>query len=149
MIKVIEKDLLEDNFINKKLITNISKEEKIYFSKDNIYYFGNYTNEGLKTIKQKLLKNKNALKRAIENNIKFIISGNSTELFNNSFNHNDLNIYTCYNEKSFKSKIKGIRFSHFKNNNKLKYINNINKTIDSENFRYKNLICIKNINKMF
>ena len=74
MIKVIEKDLLDDEFINKKLITNISKEEKIYFSKDNIYYFGNYTKEGLNIIKQKLLKNKNALKRAIENNIKFIIS---------------------------------------------------------------------------
>lgn len=149
MIKVIEKDLLEDNFINKKLITNISKEEKIYFSKDNIYYFGNYTNEGLNIIKQKLLKNKNALKRAIENNIKFIISGNSTELFNNTFNHKDLNIYTCYNEKNFKNKIKGIRFNRFKKNNKLKYIDNINKTIDSENFRYKNLICIKNISKMF
>lgn len=149
MIKVIEKDLLEDNFINKKLITNISKEEKIYFSKDNIYYFGNYTNEGLKIIKQKLLKNKNALKRAIENNVKFIISGNSTELFNNTFNHKDLNIYTCYNEKNFKNKIKGIRFNRLKKNNKLKYIDNINKTIDSENFRYKNLICIKNISKMF
>ena len=149
MIKVIEKDLLEDNFINKKLITNISKEEKIYFSKDNIYYFGNYTNEGLNIIKQKLLKNKNALKRAIENNIKFIISGNSIELFNNSFNHKDLNIYTCYNKECFKNKLKGIKFRYFKKYNKLKYINNINETIDSENFRYKNLICIKDINKTF
>lgn len=149
MIKVIEKDLLDDNFINRKLISNIPKEERIYFSKDNIYYFGNYTKEGLNIIKQKMLKNKNALKRGIENNIKFIISGNSIELFNNSFKHNDLNIYTCYNKKSFKNKIKGIRFSHFKKNNKLKYINNINETIDSESFRYKNLICIKNINTMF
>lgn len=149
MIKVIEKDLLDDKFINKNLTSNINKDERIYFSKNNIYYFGNYTNEGLNIIKEKLLKNKNALKRAIENNIKFIISGNSIELFNNSFNHNDLNIYTCYNEKNFKSKIKGIRFSHLKKNNKLKYIDNISKTIDSENFRYKNLICIKNINKLF
>lgn len=149
MIKVIEKDLLDDEFINKKLITNISKEEKIYFSKDNIYYFGNYTKEGLNIIKQKLLKNKNALKRAIENNIKFIISGNSIELFNNTFNHKDLNIYTCYNKKNFKKKLKGIRFRHLKKHNKLKYIGDINKSIDSENFRYKNLICIENINKIF
>ena len=149
MIKVIEKDLLDDKFINKKFIININKEERIYFSKEHIYYFGNYTDEGLNIIKQKLLKNKNALKRAIENNIKFIISGNSTELFNNTFNHKDLNIYTCYNEKNFKNKIKGTRFNHFKKNNKLKYIDNINKTIDSESFRYKNLICIKNINKLF
>lgn len=149
MIKVIEKDLLNDNFINKQFISNIKKDEKIYFSKNDTYYFGNYTKEGLNIIKKKLLKNKKALKRAIENNIKFIISGNSIELFNNNFNHNDLNIYTCYNEKKFKNKIKGIRFSHFKKNNKLKYIDNISKTIDSENFRYKNLICIENINKMF
>lgn len=148
MIKVIEKDLLEDNFINKKLITNISKEEKIYFSKDNIYYFGNYTNEGLKIIKQKLLKNKKAIKKAIENNIKFIISGNSIDIFNNSFNHKDLNIYTCYNEKNFKNKIKGIKFRYFKRYNKLKHVSDLNNCVDSENFRYKNLVCAKNINKI-
>ena len=44
MIKVIEKDLLNDNFINKNLTSNINKDERIYFSKNNIYYFGNYTN---------------------------------------------------------------------------------------------------------
>lgn len=148
MIKVIEKDLLEDNFINKKLITNISKEEKIYFSKDNIYYFGNYTNEGLKIIKQKLLKNKKAIKKAIENNIKFIISGNSIDIFNNSFNHKDLNIYTCYNKKNFKNKIKGIKFRYFKRYNKLKHVSDLNNCVDSENFRYKNLVCAKNINKI-
>lgn len=148
MIKVMEKDLLEDNFINKKLITNISKEEKIYFSKDNIYYFGNYTNEGLKIIKQKLLKNKKAIKKAIENNIKFIISGNSIDIFNNSFNHKDLNIYTCYNKKNFKNKIKGIKFRYFKRYNKLKHVSDLNNCVDSENFRYKNLVCAKNINKI-
>lgn len=149
MIKVIEEELLDDNFINKQFINNIKKDEKMYFSKDNIYYFGNYKKEAIDIIKKKLLKNKKAIKRAIENNVKFIICGNSTELFNNNFNHKDLNIYTCYNKNNFKSKIKGIKFRYFKKYNKLKYIDNINKTIDSESFRYKNLICIKNINKLF
>ena len=42
MICVLEKELLEDNFIDKRFIKNINKEERILFNKNNIYYFGNY-----------------------------------------------------------------------------------------------------------
>ena len=42
MIKVIEKDFLDDDFIIKPFTKNINLKDNIYFSKDNIYYFGNY-----------------------------------------------------------------------------------------------------------
>lgn len=148
MIKVLEQDYLQDDFINKQFVSNIKSYERLKFTKNNIYYFGNYTKEGLSLIKQKLIKNKNAIKRAIENNVKFIICGNSTQLFNNSFNHNDLNIFTSYNKNIFKRKIKGIKFKKNKSNKKIKSISNLNNVIDEENFRYKNLICIKDIKKI-
>ena len=98
MIKVLEQDYLCDNFINKQFVHNVKKEDKITFSKDDIYYFGNYTKEGLNIIRKKLLKNKRALKNAIEKGIKIIICGNSIEIFNNNFNTCDINLFTCYNQ---------------------------------------------------
>ena len=42
MIKIIEKEFLDDNFIIKPFTSNIKINENIYFKKDDTYYFGNY-----------------------------------------------------------------------------------------------------------
>ena len=47
MIKVLESSYLKDEFINKNLISNINLTDNISFSKDNIYYFGNYNEDNL------------------------------------------------------------------------------------------------------
>lgn len=146
MIKAIEKDYLNDNYINKIIISNLKISEKINFSKNDIYYFGNYDEDKLTLINDKLIKNKKSLIKAIENNIKFIICGNSYELFNNLFNHKNLNIFTAYNSKEFKCKFKKIRFKKEKYNNSLKIVDNLKKPIDNENFKYKNFLCIKDPN---
>jgi hypothetical protein len=51
MICVLEKDLLDDKFIDKRFIKDISTNERILFNNKNIYYFGNYKKDSLKDIK--------------------------------------------------------------------------------------------------
>ena len=147
MIKVLEIDYLEDNFINKKLVSNININDKLIFKKENIYYFGNYNEDNLDIIRKKILHNKKNIINAIEKGIKFIITGNSYELFNNDFKNNSLNLYTCYDKNIFKHK----RIKNIKASTKLKQVNDLNTGIDSQNFKYKNMICIndeKNIAKI-
>ncbi len=134
MIKIIEMKYLDDNFINTSFCKNISLNEKITFSKGNIYYFGNYKEDKIELIKKKLIKNRKNLLNAIQNNVKFIISGNSFEMFNNSFKSYDLNIYTNYSKS--------------KHSNKIRYIDDLKKGIEGNIFKYKNLICIKNTSKI-
>ena len=147
MIKVLEVDYLEDNFINKKLVSNININDKLIFKKENIYYFGNYNKDNLNIIRKKLLNNKKNIINAVEKGIKFIITGNSNDLFNNDFKNNSLNLYTCYDKNIFKRK----KIKNTKSNTKLKQVNNLTSGIDSINFKYKNMICIndeKNIDKI-
>lgn len=134
MIKIIEKDYLEDSFINTCFCKNICLNEKIIFSKDNIYYFGNYRKDKINLIKNKLIKNRKNLLNAIQNNVKFIISGNSFEMFNNSFKVSDLNIYTSYSKNKY--------------SNKIIYVDDLKKGIKGNIFKYKNLVCIENTNKI-
>lgn len=151
MIKVLESSYLKDEFINKNLISNINLTDNISFSKDNIYYFGNYNEDNLELIRKKLLKNKKRIINSIEKGIKFIICGNSFELFNNQFNSKSLNIYTCYDSISFKKKFSKLKIKDKKNNYKIIKVNNLSKVISNANFRYKNLLCIKdekNIDKI-
>ena len=131
MIKIIEKELLNDNFIIKPFASNIKINDNIYFSKENIYYFGNYKEDKLEIIKNKIKKNKNRIYKAIENGVKFIIHGNSIEIFNNSFKAKDINLFTAYEKKRLIKK----RY--------IKEINNLKKGSDTLNFKYKNLICFK------
>ena len=142
MIKILEKDFLDDDFINKSFAENIHLNDKIYFSKDNIYYFGNYKQDKLPLIKEKLLRNKKSLISAIENKIKFIICANSIELFNNTFKKEDLNIYTMYSPFMFKKRFKKLVIKRNRNNIDLINVKNLEKVISANNFRYKNLICI-------
>ena len=53
MIKIIEKEFLDDNFIIKPFTSNIKINENIYFKKDDTYYFGNYKKDKLNYIKEK------------------------------------------------------------------------------------------------
>lgn len=143
MIKVLEKDYLDDKFIIKPFLYNIKIKENVFFDKKDTYYFGNYKEEKLDIIKQKVNKNKKRIINAIENGTKFIIYGNSINIFNNSFDHNNINLFTSYSENGFKNKFgKLIIKKKYKNKN-IEIVENINKCITSENFRYKNLICIK------
>lgn len=143
MLKVLEKDYLEDNYIKNEFTQNLKLDEKINFSKNSIYYFGNYQKDKLELIKNKLLKNKKSLIKAIENNVKFIICGNSYELFNNSFNHKNLNLFTVYNPKMFKKSIGKIKVKNDYNDTSIKMVDNLDKAISANNFKYKNLLCIK------
>ena len=93
-------------------------------------------------IKKKILRNKKNIIRAIENNVKFIIHGNSIDIFNNSFKSKDFNLFTAYDKKEIKIKRKKLKFKN-KNNDKYIIINDLKKGIDTLNFRYKNFICIK------
>ena len=128
MICVLEKKLLDDKFIDKRFIKDINANERILFNNKNIYYFGNYKKDSLNIIKNKLLKNKRNIVNAIERNIKIIITGNSIELFNNTFKYNDLNLFTAYNKS-----------------NKFRILNDLKRGLDTYNFKYKNLICFNNI----
>ncbi len=142
MIKVLEKDFLNDKFIDNNFTSNIKLNDKLNFNKNNIYYFGNYDENYIDVIKEKLIKNKKSIIKAINNNIKIILAGNMKEIFNNEFNINGLNLYTCLNCKLRKK---------IKNYKKIKNINNIDKPFEEVNFRYKNLICVdyeKNILKI-
>ena len=143
MIKVLEKDYLEDKFIIKQFLYNIKIKENIFFDKKDTYYFGNYKEEKLDIIKQKVKKKKKRIINAIENGTKFIIYGNSINIFNNSFNHNNINLFTSYSENSFKNKFGKLVIKKKYKNKNIKVVENINKCITTENFRYKNLICIK------
>lgn len=142
MIKAIEKDFLEDKYIHKEFIKNINIKDKLYFNKNDIYYFGNYTNDKLDIIRKKILKNQKNIIKAIENNVKFIIHGSSIKIFNNSFNKNEFNLFTAYDEREINIKRRKLKLKN-KSSNKYVIINNLKKGIDTLNFRYKNLICIK------
>ena len=142
MIKIIEKDLLEDDFIIKAFTKNIELKDKIFFSKNDIYYFGNYKKDKLNIIKKKILKNKKSIINAINKGVKFIIHGNSIDIFNNNFNKNEFNLFTAYEKKDLKIKRKKLKVKKRKQN-KYIVVNNLKKGIDTLNFRYKNLICIK------
>lgn len=131
MIKILEKDYLDDDFIIKPFANNIKINENIYFNKSNTYYFGNYDETKIEEIKDKIKKNKKRIISAIENGTKFIIHGNSIDIFNNSFKSDDINLFTAYDKKSFLNK------------NKPKEINNLQVGINTLNFKYKNLICFK------
>lgn len=142
MIKVIEKDFLDDNFIIKSFTDNINIKDNIYFSKNNVYYFGNYKENKIDIIKAKVLKNKKRIINAIENNVTFIIHGNSIDIFNNSFKTNNINLFTAYDKKSFKILFKKLKIRK-KKNKKISIIYDLKKGIDTLNFRYKNLLCFK------
>ena len=141
MIKAIEKDLLEDNFLNTSFINNISINDKINFNLNDIYYFGNYNRDKLNIIKRKINNNKYNIKKAVNRGVKFIITGNSIKLFNNNFNTNDINLFNLYNDSNFKHRRDKLKFKKLKSNYKIKHINDLNNANNS-NFRYKNLICI-------
>ena len=142
MIKVIEKDFLDDDFIIKPFTKNINLKDNIYFSKDNIYYFGNYKQDKINDIKEKILKNKKRIINAIEHNITFIIHGNSIDLFNNSFKTKDMNLFTAYDKKTIKILFKKLKIKKIKNK-KIAIICDLKKGIDTLNFKYKNLLCFK------
>lgn len=151
MVCALEKDFLEDKFIDCNFISNININDRIKFSNKNIYYFGNYNNDKINIIKRKLLKNKKKIINSIENGIKIIITGNSCELFNMSFKHdNSLNLFNCDNN-IIKKKILS-KHNTIKNNKdyNVKKINVLNNHIYG-NFTYKNLYFINNekyINKI-
>ena len=142
MIKVIEKDFLDDDFIIKPFTKNINLKDNIYFSKDNIYYFGNYKQDKINDIKEKILKNKKRIINAIEHNITFIIHGNSIDLFNNSFKTKNMNLFTAYDKKTIKKLFKKLKIKKRKNK-KIAIICDLKKGIDTLNFKYKNLLCFK------
>lgn len=131
MIKILEKEFLEDNFIIKPFASNININDNIYFSKEHTYYFGNYKKDKLKIIKNKIIKNKKRIINAVENGVKIIIHGNSLEIFNNSFKAKDINLFTAYDKKRL------IKKNQFKN------ISNLSMGCDTLNFKYKNLTCFK------
>ena len=131
MIKIIEKEFLDDDFIIKPFASNIKINENIYFKKDDTYYFGNYKRDKLSYIKEKINKNKKRIISAIENGTSIIIHGNSIELFNNSFKACDINLFTAYDDKKMAKR------------KKVKFVNDLNYGINSLNFKYKNLICFK------
>ncbi len=142
MIKIIEKDFLDDDFIIKAFADNIKLNENIYFSKNNIYYFGNYKEDKINGIKNKIIKNKKRIINAIENNVTFIIHGNSIDIFNNSFKKDDMNLFTAYDKKAICIKFKRLKFKKRKNKN-ITIINDLRKGVDTLNFKYKNLLCFK------
>lgn len=127
MIKVLEKNYLEDEFIIKALLTDISIKNNLSLKKEDIYYFGNYKDDFLDNIKKKINKNKKRIKNAVEKGTTIILHGNSVEIFNNSFKPKDINLFTAYKTKKKKTALQ---------------VNDLNKGISSLNFRYKNLICI-------
>lgn len=143
MIKIIEKEFLDDNFIIKPLAGNINVKDKIYFSKNNIYYFGNYKKDKLSIIKKKIIKNKTNIKNAVEKGIKIIIYGNSIELFNNNFKRDTISLFTAYDKNIFSNHKGKLCFKKNNNKNTFKIIDNIQYGIDTLNFRYKNLLCLK------
>lgn len=131
MIKIIEKEFLDDDFIIKPFASNIKLCKNIYFNKKDTYYFGNYKEDKINLIKEKINKNKKRIIKAVENGTSIIIHGNSIDLFNNSFKACDINLFTAYDDKKiFKRK-------------KVKFVNDLNYGINSLNFKYKNLICFK------
>lgn len=138
MIKVIEKKYLNDDNINIMLVDNIGINDKIIFNKNDLYYFGNYDKNKLPYIKRKINSNKNNIRNAVEKGIHFIITGNSYELFNNNFNYKDINLFNAYNKKAFSKK----RIKNKKSSRKIKEYTNLEE-IETDNFKYKNLICIK------
>lgn len=131
MIKVLEKEFLNDNFILKAFTSNIKINDNIYFSKQDTYYFGNYKEDKINEIKEKLKKNKKRIIKAVENGTCFIIHGNSIDIFNNSFKSDDINLFTAYDKKRVINK------------RLIRKIDNLKIGIDCFNFKYKNLICFK------
>ncbi len=131
MLKIIEKNFLDDDFIIKPFASNINIHDNIYFKKNDVYYFGNYQKKKINQIRKKINSNKKRIIKAIEKGTYFIIHGNSIELFNNSFKSENINLFNAYEEKKVKKR------------KKVKFVNDLNFGINSLNFRYKNLICFK------
>ena len=141
MIKAIAKELLDDDYIIKEYVENLNINDRLLFNKNNIYYFGNYKEDELNKIEQKLIRNRKSLIKAIDKGVRFIICGNSINIFNNSFKANKLNIFTAYNIKLKRKRI------YTNKSNDIKLVYNLNTPIDSINFKYKNLICISNLKR--
>lgn len=142
MIKVLEAEYLNDNFIDKKFVSSLGINDKISFSKENIYYFGNYEEDKIPMIKNKLIRNKKSMLKAIEAGVRFIVCGNSVEMFNNDFKTNGLNIYTFYNPSLFKRRLNHVIIKKDKYKNEIKTVRGLDKVICAVNFKYKNFLCI-------
>lgn len=144
LIKILEAKYLEDKFINQAFTQSISVNDKLSFSKKDIYYLGNYQADKLNIIKDKLFKNRKAIINAIEKGVKFIVCGNSVELLNNHFKHDEINLFTLYNPLTFKKNFKKLKLRKDMVNLTIKKVDNLDKGINAVNFRYKNLLCISN-----
>lgn len=143
MIIAIEKNNLDDDFIVKTFIKNMNINNRLNFNKDDIYYFGNYNKDMLNKIEKKLINNKKSLIKAIESGTKFLIYGNSIDIFNNSFKRNKLNIFTVYDNKNINIRNNKMKVKN-KYNKSIKQVYGLNIASDNINFRYKNLVCFKN-----
>ncbi len=144
MIKVFEKDYLDDTLIKNYRASNIGINDRINFNSKDIYYFGNYQQDKLKYIRKKLIRNYKNIKRAVERKTKIIITGNSCNLFNSTFKSgSSISLFVAYDPKRFK-RAKLSRFIRINQVRKteIKKIGSLNGVISSENFFYKNLYYI-------
>lgn len=152
MICVLEKDLLEDKFIDNNFINNININNRIHFDNNNIFYFGNYKKDKLNIIAKKLLHNKKNINNAIEKGIKIIVAGNSCDLFNNHFKtYKSLNLFNCCDSIVKRKLLKKQNKIKERNSTKIIVLDNLDKAIENDNFKYKNFCYIKsekNINKI-
>ena len=86
-IRYLEKKLEEQNI--KTEIHFLSLEDKIDYDKYDLYYIGTGSEENLKLIIENMSKQKEDIKKAIDNNKYFIVTGNAIEVFAK----NNLNIF--------------------------------------------------------
>lgn len=151
MIKVFEKDFLDDTLIKHYRASNIGIKERINFNSKDIYYFGNYQEDKLNKVRKKIIGNYKNIKRAIERKAKIIVTGNSCNLFNSTFKPGkSISLFIAYDPKKFR-RAKLSRFIRINKVRKteIKKIYSLDEIIDSENFSYKNLYYIddsKNVN---
>lgn len=86
-IRYLEKKLEEQNI--KTEIHFLSLEDKIDYDKYDLYYIGTGSEDNLKLIIENMSKQKEDIKKAIDNNKYFIVTGNAIEVFAK----NNLNIF--------------------------------------------------------
>ena len=91
---------------NLKVITDyLSIEDKIDFTKYDIFYLGCGSNESFKLVLENIKQYKEAIKKAIKDNKFFIVTGTSLNLFGKSYldldkkNINTLNILNYHSEE--------------------------------------------------